>query len=89
MFNEDNVLKAFKYPSRLSEADTEELIVRMYKSASKSNSKISRMHRVGELVKCKPKRSQIKHHVKKKESEWMQRDLTNSDKDRLKLAWPA
>jgi hypothetical protein len=85
MFNEDNIRLAFKYPSRLTECDLQELVKRMTKDASRRNANCRRTFRVGEnyaLVDV-PKRDQRKS----RKSKWMKRELTEVDKLQLQSAW--
>lgn len=62
MFNEDNVRLAFKYPSRLTEYDLRELLVRMAKDGSERNANCRRAFRLGENYALEevPKRDQRK-----------------------------
>lgn len=82
-YSEARLTEAFKYPSKLIDADIEELTSRMASEASKANAKLRKQQRVGEanlgeLPKRKAK-SAIQSIPK----------TSIADLERLKSAWSA
>jgi len=87
-YSEIRIAEAFKYPSRLTEADIQELVKRMAKDASLRQKNMRRTMNIGEVLDTtqieRGRKSAERHRRKAK---WHSRELSDAEKRQLQSAW--
>ena len=88
MFNEEAVKLAFKYSSRLTEADLKELVKRMTADGKDWKRKKYRQESVGEVLDAvQIERGRKSAEKYRRKSKWMKRELSEAEKLQLQSAW--